>query len=207
MILHLTRSGHVAARRSLSSATSGAGNLTALAGSFPPLSAVQQLGFGRALAAVGDVDGDGCHELAVVVQAHAALVLVSFSARGAVRAMQPVRLSGTATSTNGPSALLKVVVGALAAAGDVDGDAVPDILLGGRGAVSLLTLTAAGVAKEVQQLNTSADLLFQGLDQDGMLYFGNALAAVADRNGDGTVDLVVGACGDVSSFQVMRLVV
>ena len=57
----------------------------------------------------------------------------------------------------------------------------------------------------MRQLNTSADLLFQGLDRDDMLYFGNALAAVADRNGDGTVDLVVGACGGASSFEVGRL--
>jgi len=153
---------------------------------------------GVALAAVGDVDGDGEGDVLVGVQG---LDTAGANAGGAVLLNGPFT-GAYDLAADGDARLIGQVAGDLAgnrvaAAGDVDGDGFDDLLVGAyawelapatrnQGAVYLVHGPITGDVGL-----GSADARFQG----GALtdYFGYAMAGGADLNSDGVPDVAGGA--------------
>jgi len=132
--------------------------------------------YGSALASLGDIDGDGRCDFAVT----------------APEAVGGVGFAGAAYVYSGASgALIREVdgqdyfdhLGTSAAAGDVDGDGVLDLILGAS-AVSLF----AGSVFVVSGADWSFLLRVDGTDDYG--FFGERVANVGDVNGDGREDFV-----------------
>jgi hypothetical protein len=87
--------------------------------------------------------------------------------------------------------------------GDLNGDGIPDMAVGapndddggnGVGAVWILFLDDEGKVSDSQKISTEQGA-FQGALFSGDL-FGSSIASLGDLNGDGVVDLAVGATGD-----------
>ncbi len=161
--------------------------------------------FGTAAAFLGDVDADGIDDLFVGsngdtdgnLRAGAGYVLFMRS-DGTVRSHQKI----SATEGNGPPELGELAYFGSAAAplGDLDGDGVPDVAVGmpnnfvAQGSVWILFLNADGSVKtrvEISQDKGGFQGPLAGGDQ-----FGGGLASLGDLNGDGRIELAVGAPSD-----------
>jgi hypothetical protein len=178
--------------------------------------------FGSSVCTLGDLDGDGISELAVGAygddtggsEAGAAYVLFMNSS-GTVKSWQKIG--------NGPGSLVQLdrrdyFASSVAALGDLDGDGVNDLGVGatgddtgatvfsnygGRGAVYVLLLHEDGTVKENRSI---ANLTGGGPLLKNDDYFGDAVASLGDLDGDGVVDLVVGAPNsDVNGHGVVHL--
>ena len=139
-----------------------------------------QLGF--RVAAAGDVDGDGTPDAAVGVPASDTGGLDSGRAV-VIRVADGALLLDVAGQQSGDSA------GFLAGAGDVDGDGHDDLAVGS---------PSAGVAEAGRvQIMSGRDgtelVAWDGASAYG--WFGYAVAAGVDLNGDGAPDLIAGAPG------------
>jgi len=171
-------------------------------------------GFGRAIGALGDLDGDGIPDLAIGANEdddggtnRGAVYVCFLNADGTVRAHQ--KISSTAGGFAGPLDNQDQFGRSIAGLGDLDGDGVRDMAVGAiydddgvsnAGAVWVLFLRADGTVKASQKIS---------LTQGGFTYpltvqsaFGMSVANLGDVNGDGVVDLGVGAIGgSVGAFQ------
>jgi hypothetical protein len=156
LLLLLSPSGLVKSTKTMSESTQGVGALHSVALAFRSNGDTVQLKFGRALAAIGDVNGDGYMDLAVSVGAHNAVVLVYLKPHGDLLKIQPV--------TDSKGTLFEMTVRAISAAADLNGDSVPDLLLGSDGAVVILTLNRDGSSIDSQKLNTADEDVFAGLN-------------------------------------------
>ncbi|MEZ5227840.1 MAG: FG-GAP-like repeat-containing protein [Acidimicrobiales bacterium] len=164
--------------------------------------------FGRGLAAIGDLDGDGVVDLLAGVETdddggtdRGAAYVLFMNGDGTVRAQQ--KISSTAGGfgsglDNGD--LFGVNVGSL---GDVDGDGVPDVAVGAiwdddggadRGAVYVLFLNRDGTVKRKQKISDTQGGLNENLaDADR---FGLGVSGLGDVDGDGIPDMAVGLFTD-----------
>ena len=164
--------------------------------------------FGGSLAALGDVDGDGTPDLAVGARDQDGLGL----SRGAVFVLL-LKPDGSVRAGTQISEGSGGYVGSLddfdnfghgvAAVGDLDGDGISELAVGATGdddaggntgAVTILFLDAGGAVKSQRKI-TEGLAGFVGPVGDGS-FFGEGLSPLGDLNGDGSVDLAVGAWGD-----------
>jgi len=163
--------------------------------------------FGRAVASPGDLDGDGIPELAVGAPGddtggplRGAVWILFLRADGSVRA--EVKIADRSGGF-GPLRNLDWFGFSLAPLGDFDGDGIPDLAVGAAldddggtnaGAVWILRLQADGTVKSFSKISATSGGFTGPLDSPDQ--FGTGVAAVGDLDGNGVVDLVVGAVKD-----------
>ncbi|MFG0315862.1 MAG: integrin alpha, partial [Planctomycetota bacterium JB042] len=164
--------------------------------------------FGTSLVSPGDLDGDGVNDLV----AGAIYDQESYYLGGAVYVLF-LKPDGTVKShvkiTDGQGGFggqlsPQVRFGYSACAlGDLDLDGVPDLAVGSilddgggieRGAVWILFMNPDGTVKTERKIS-DVDGGFQGLVDDRD-FLGHSVAALSDLNGDGIVELAVGAIAD-----------
>ncbi|MCA9064077.1 MAG: FG-GAP repeat protein, partial [Planctomycetaceae bacterium] len=166
--------------------------------------------FGRSVANVGDINGDGIADLAVGAEldetspyAEGAVYILLLNSDGTVQGQTKL-----ANNSGGlPAGLLEsydMFGSSVAALGDIDGDGIPDIAVGARqdensdfseGAVYVLRMNADGTVKSHTKLSDGLQgITANTLDADDQ--FGVSLAGIGDLNGDGMADLIVGAPND-----------
>ncbi|MCP5031029.1 MAG: hypothetical protein GY939_04440, partial [Actinomycetia bacterium] len=196
-VLFLNADGTVKAEQKISSTTGG------LAG---PLDNSDL--FGVSVAGVGDVDGDGIADIAVGSHldddggsSRGAVYVLFLNADGTVKAEQ--KISSTTGGLTGPLDNSDLFGRSVAGVGDVDGDGIVDIAVGAksdddggtdRGAVYVLFLNADGTVNAEQKISSTTGGLTGPLDNSDL--FGQSVTAVGDVDGDGIVDIAVGANAD-----------
>ena len=159
-------------------------------------------GFGSSVAPIGDLDGNGAVDIAVgavrVGPGHGAAYLLFMNADGTVNKTAVIGHN----TPNMPLLKKNVYFGSsVAGAGDLDGDGVPDIVVGAPGDDSWGEDTGVAYAIFLNSDGTITgtriiDRWTQNMPQivpDDM--FGSSIASLGDLNGDGMVDLAVGAKG------------
>ena len=164
--------------------------------------------FGFSVASLADVEGDGVRDLAVGAifdddggSDRGALWLLFLDADGTV---QPERkISDTVGGFTGALDDEDSFGSSIASIGDLDGDGVGDVAVGAladddggsaRGALWVLFLDRNGTVKSHRKISDTEGG-FDGVLRNGDL-FGRAVASLGDLDGDGVVDLGVGAEGD-----------
>jgi len=164
--------------------------------------------FGLSVARLGDLDGDGVCDIAVGAHAdddggisHGAVWILFLNADGTVKTHQ--KISDTQGNFTGDLDDYDFFGSSVVSLGDVDGDGVNDLAVGtdgdddgghNRGAVWIMFLNSDGTVKDHQKISDTEGGFTGIIDTDDK--FGCALALVDDLDGNGTVDLIVGARGD-----------
>lgn len=166
-------------------------------------------GLGDAVAAAGDVNGDGYGDFLIgapgadaggrIDSGSAFLIYGRAGGLGATLALSGLGAGGVRLDGPGPGAL----AGAALAAGDLNGDGLTDLLVGApgadianrtdNGAIYALLTNVAGfpAAFDLAGLNASYGSVFWGAaNGDGA---GGSLSSAGDLNGDGYADFLVGA--------------
>ncbi|HSH02490.1 MAG TPA: Ig-like domain-containing protein [Anaerolineae bacterium] len=163
--------------------------------------------FGYSLTHLGDLDGDGVGDVAVGAygdddggDSRGAVWILFLNSDGTVKSEQ--KISDTMGGFGGVLDDSDLFGSALANLGDLDGDGVVDMAVGAyfdddgginRGAVWILFLNSDGTVKSEQKISATMGGFGGVLDSD---LFGNALANLGDLDGDGVVDVAVGAYAD-----------
>jgi hypothetical protein len=163
--------------------------------------------FGTAVAMIGDIDHDGTPDIAVGASAdddggnqRGAVWILFMKSDGTVKSHQ--KISSTEGAMAGLLDDLDFLGDALGAVGDLDGDGTNDIAVGAkldddggpdRGAVWVLFLNRDGTVKAHQKISSTQGRFAGPLaDRD---QFGRAICPLPDMDGDGVIDIAVGAPG------------
>ncbi|MCH7903755.1 MAG: FG-GAP repeat protein, partial [Armatimonadetes bacterium] len=164
--------------------------------------------FGFSVASLGDFDGDSVGDLAVGAindddggADRGAVWILFLNTNGTVRSHQKISdIQGGFTGTLNNGDHFGSSGGFL---GDLDGDGVGDLAVGAetdgdggtnRGAVWVLFLNTDGTVKSDQKISDTEGGFTGTLDNGDL--FGNSVASLGDLDGDGVVDLAVGAPND-----------
>ncbi|MCP3935627.1 MAG: hypothetical protein GY708_09685, partial [Actinomycetia bacterium] len=164
--------------------------------------------FGASTASIGDLDDDGTVDIAIGASNdddggtdQGAVYVLFLNADGTVKAEQ--KISSTTGGLTGPLDNTDNFGASVAGVGDLDGDGIPDIAVGapsdddggdGRGAVYVLFLNVDGTVKAEQKISSTTGGLTGPLDDNDD--FGYSVAGIGDLDGDGIVDMAVGASAD-----------
>ena len=164
--------------------------------------------FGTSISYLGDMNNDGLIEIGVGAEYdgdggywHGAAWILSLNTDGTVNSY--VKISDTEGEFTAPLGDEDVFGTDIESIGDLDGDGFQDIAVsarrdpdGGsdRGAVYILFLNADFTVKNYQKISDTQGGL-NGVLEEGD-YFGGSVANIGDLNGDGTIDLAVGAYRD-----------
>ena len=165
--------------------------------------------FGRSVAGIGDIDGDGIPDIAAGADLDDAGGGV-FSDKGAVYIIL-MKADGTPKSTtkiaSGTIHFVTLTDGdnfgsSVAGIGDIDGDGIPDIAAGAqgddaggtnKGAVYIILMNANGTPKSTTKIRSDTTNFVTLADSD---FFGTSVAGIGDIDGDGIPDIAAGAKGD-----------
>lgn len=165
--------------------------------------------FGQAVAEFGDLDNDGVPDLAVGAPNRISgwLWILFMNADGSVRSTRKhsvplVSLPDLEESRGFPDSL--------ASAGDLDGNGIPELLVSspGReedlryGRVWRLDLRRDGRIRSMQEYGLAGWSAPAFVSPNSGSTFGNALASLGDRDGDGGPDLVIGQPEDDATWRV-----
>jgi len=175
---------------------------------FDDYNGTRSYGFGRALAPMGDFDGNGAPDFLVGKGIlgnrtnDAGLVLLKQES-GQVSLKAPVASIRNQLAAAGVN-VENYIGSAVTALGDVNGDGVPEIAVGAeyfqggsgvdKGGVYVVFLDVSGSATDATPIG-EGHAGFAGLIAEGDR-FGASLAGLGDLDGDGVPDLAVGAPGD-----------
>jgi len=173
--------------------------------------------FGRSISALGDLDGDGVTDLAVGAiydsdggPERGSVWILFLNSDATVKSHQ--KISSTHGGFMGSLSNYENFGSGIAPLGDLNGDMIVDIAVGAmmdpdggvaRGAVWILFLNSDGTVKIHRKIGALAGGLNDPLGD--YWEFGSSVAAIPDLNGDGVVDLVVGADRDSISGAVWLL--
>ena len=161
--------------------------------------------FGQSVAFLGDLDGNGTRELAVGAVLdddggtdQGAVWILSLAADGTVAASHKIsETAGGFTGVLDPFDEFGIAVESLP---DLDGDGIRELAVGARkdddggtdqGALWILFLDAAGLVKSQTKISETSGG-FTGV-LDSIDFFGTSVTSLGDLNGDGNLDLAVGA--------------
>jgi hypothetical protein len=164
--------------------------------------------FGNAIASVGDLNNDGITDIVVGSRLsdegggdRGAIWILFMNTNGTVRAIQQV--SDVSGSFDGTLNDGDYFGSSITGIGDLDGDGIEDIAVGAtgdddggsdRGALWVLLMNADGTVRFEQKISQTSGN-FDGELSDNSR-FGSSVSGIGDFNGDGIVDLAVGADHD-----------
>lgn len=164
--------------------------------------------FGKSVASLGDLDGDGITDLAVGAMYdddggtdRGAVWILFLNANGTVKSYE--KISDTQGSFTGVLDNQDVFGQSVAGLGDLDQDGVNDLVVGAlgdddggsnNGAAWILFLNTNGTVKGHQKISDTQGGFWGNLDTDD--YFGCSVFSLGDLNGDSIPDLAVGAYYD-----------
>jgi hypothetical protein len=171
--------------------------------------------FGTGVANIGDVNGDGIVDLAVTAETDSRVGLnkgsvwvLFLNTDGTVKSNQ--RIASGLAGFSGAVGNVNQLGSSVAGLGDLDGDGIPDMAVGikldddggkgNSGAVSIMFLNTDGSVKAQQKISNVAGTFDGELDTSDQ--FGVYIANLGDINGDGVIDIAVGADQDSDGTNV-----
>ena len=161
--------------------------------------------FGTGVSSLGDLNGDGISDLAVSAEYdgdggvwHGAVWILFLDTNGTVQSHQ--KISDTEGGFTGILSGMCTFGSDIANLGDLDGDGNDDLAAGSRrdddggtrkGAVWILFLNSDGTVKSHQKISDTQGNFTATLENEDQ--FGRSVTNIGDLNGDGVVDIAVGA--------------